>query len=166
MHALWRIHVIRCNFLVRDCFYSRPLAYLIPLCLFYSSLVNFNMMNRYARTSSGLAPEYVEFASNGDLRDIAVGDSRYNLRPETVETMYILHHITGDPVYREWAWEIFQAIEAHCKAHAGYGSFGDVNDDGLDIPQDEMESFFLAETLKYLFLLFDPDTNFDLQTKV
>ena len=33
----------------------------------------------------------------------------YNiLRPETAEALFVLHQITGDPIYREWSWEIFQ----------------------------------------------------------
>lgn len=80
--------------------------------------------------------------------------------------MYILHQLTEDPAYREWGWEVFQAIETSCKTEAAYGSLEDVNNAGNQLPQDEMESFFLAETLKYLFLLFDPDTKLDLKEKV
>eukprot|EP00562_Extubocellulus_spinifer_P001262 CAMPEP_0178490026 /NCGR_PEP_ID=MMETSP0696-20121128/10679_1 /TAXON_ID=265572 /ORGANISM="Extubocellulus spinifer, Strain CCMP396" /LENGTH=318 /DNA_ID=CAMNT_0020117845 /DNA_START=55 /DNA_END=1011 /DNA_ORIENTATION=- len=120
----------------------------------------------YARTSTGLAPEYIEYVSDGDLGGIAIGDSHYNLRPEFVETMYVLHQLTEDPAYREWGWEVFQAIQTNCKTEAAYGSLEDVNNAGNQLPQDEMESFFLAETLKYLFLMFDPDTNLDLQEKV
>ena len=33
----------------------------------------------------------------------------YNiLRPETADALFVLHQITGDPIYREWSWEIFQ----------------------------------------------------------
>jgi hypothetical protein len=35
----------------------------------------------------------------------------YALRPEVIESLYYLHQITGNPVYREWGWKIFTAIE-------------------------------------------------------
>ena len=41
------------------------------------------------------------------------------LRPETVESFFVLYQLTGDPVYREWGWEVFQAIEKYCKTEAG-----------------------------------------------
>lgn len=81
------------------------------------------------------------------------------LRPETVESIFVLYRVTKDPVYREWGWNILQAFEKHSKiSSGGYATTNNVN-----IPnpshRDKMESFFLAETLKYLFLLFmdDPD---------
>lgn len=57
--------------------------------------------------------------------------------------------------YREAAWTIFQAIERNCRVANGYVGFRNVHD-GKDL-DDYMPSFFIAETLKYLFLLFsDP----------
>ena len=35
----------------------------------------------------------------------------YNLRPEVIESLFYLHQITGNPVYREWGWKIFTSIE-------------------------------------------------------
>jgi len=56
------------------------------------------------------------------------------------------------------AWQIFQAIERNCRADkwggVGYGSYVDVARPGL-APEDRMETFFIAETLKYLFLVFE-----------
>ena len=84
------------------------------------------------------------------------------LRPETVETFFVLHQITSDPVYREWGWEVFLALEQFCKTEYAYGSLKDVNRETLD---DKMESFVLAETLKYLYLLQDPDSDVDILNK-
>ena len=112
----------------------------------------------YARSKSGLSPEFVTFDGTND--DFKKGRSRfYILRPETVETFYILYQLTKDPVYREWSWEIFQAIEEHCKTDAGYAAIHDVDTMKQD---NRMESFFLAETLKYLFLIFDDTNDIDL----
>ena len=91
-------------------------------------------------------------------------DSHYLLRPEAVESFFVLHHITGDPIYREWGWEIFLAIERFCKLPTAYGSYKNVLDPNVKL-DDRMESFFLAETLKYLFLLFDPDSDLDIINK-
>ena len=62
---------------------------------------------------------------------------------------------------REWGWEIFQSIEKYCKTQYGYGHVSDVEEvDGS--PTDQMESFFLGELMKYLYLLMDPDSEVDL----
>ena len=114
---------------------------------------------------TGISPEYVQFY---DGRDFDAGRSghHYLLRPETVESFFVLYHLTGDPVYREWGWEVFQAIEKYCKVIGGYGGIRNVRRDKpmVDV-DDKMESFFLAETLKYLYLLFDPETPIDLLNK-
>lgn len=79
----------------------------------------------YLRTPTGLSPETIEFNGIGDMR---VRDKArfYTLRPETLESFFILHQLTGDPVYREWGWDIFRAIERHCRVGVGYGSYPDV----------------------------------------
>lgn len=56
--------------------------------------------------------------------------------------------------YREWGWDIFEAFEKYTKVDSGgYTSLDDVT----VVPprrRDKMETFFLGETLKYLYLLF------------
>ncbi|KAI9317626.1 glycoside hydrolase [Dichotomocladium elegans] len=89
-------------------------------------------------------------------------DRRYQLRPETIESLFILYRITGDPKYQEYGWEIFQAIEKYCKTYSGYAAvrnvyLGEKAAGGIAGNQiDSMESFLLAETFKYLYLLFSP----------
>lgn len=51
----------------------------------------------------------------------------------------------------------FQGIEKHCKVENGYTSIGNVRSATDTKPKDKMESFFLGETLKYLYLLFMED---------
>jgi endoplasmic reticulum Man9GlcNAc2 1,2-alpha-mannosidase len=64
---------------------------------------------------------------------------------------------THNETYRSWGWQIFRAFEMHAKrATPGYASLESVT----EMPvrhRDAMESFFLAETLKYLLLLFSDD---------
>ena len=65
---------------------------------------------------------------------------------------------------RVWGWEFFSAIETNCKAEIGYGILSDVT--GKGFIQDQVESFFPAETLKYLYLLFSPEKLVDLEKEV
>jgi mannosyl-oligosaccharide alpha-1,2-mannosidase len=81
----------------------------------------------------------------------------YILRPEVIESIFILWRTTKNPRYRRWALEIAHSIEATCKVPAGgYSGIKHVN---MDPPKmnDVQESFFLAETLKYLYLIFASD---------
>ncbi|CAM9023729.1 unnamed protein product [Wickerhamomyces anomalus] len=112
----------------------------------------------YEGTATGLSPEIVVFNTNEDAKeDFYIKPlDRHNLeRPETVESLFILYRITKDPIYREWGWKIFESFVKHTKTPDGsYTSLDDVT----TIPskqRDNMESFWLAETLKYLYLLFD-----------
>lgn len=59
---------------------------------------------------------------------------------------------------------MFQSIEKYCKTQYGYASLNNV--DNPNSKDDRMESFFMAETLKYLYLLFDPDSEIDILNKV
>lgn len=115
----------------------------------------------YAKMKTGIAPEFVRFGGKDDLSISSA--PFYILRPETVEAFYYLSVLTGDPIYREWGWEVFQSIEKYCKTKYGYGSLKNVNQPGS--VDDRMESFFLAETMKYLYLLFDPDSEIDILNK-
>lgn len=54
-------------------------------------------------------------------------DVKYLLRPETVESLFMLFRITGDSVYREYGWEIYEAIEKHCKTPTAYASLKDTS---------------------------------------
>ncbi|OZC08108.1 glycosyl hydrolase family 47 [Onchocerca flexuosa] len=110
-------------------------------------------------TKTGLAPEIIYFnvdpASTQDI-SIEYMDAHNLLRPEAFEAWFYLYRATGDKIYQQWGWEAFRAIESHAKLEYGYSSINNVK----RIPvtyRDKMESFFLAETLKYLYLLFDDD---------
>ena len=116
----------------------------------------------YHRNPTHLAPEFVRFVSG---QDMVPGANFYILRPETAESLFYLHELTGDPIYREWSWEIFQGIDRYCRTAEAYGAHPDVSSTGRR-PDDRMESFFLAETMKYLYLIQDPDQPIDLQKHV
>ncbi|KAK9793227.1 hypothetical protein WJX73_006594 [Symbiochloris irregularis] len=63
-------------------------------------------------------------------------------------------HATGlAPEFVHWAWSMFEAFEKHCRVAAGYAGLRDVNLGGND---NTMQSFWIAETLKYAYLLHSP----------
>ncbi|KAI8518400.1 Endoplasmic reticulum mannosyl-oligosaccharide 1,2-alpha-mannosidase [Branchiostoma belcheri] len=117
----------------------------------------------YADMPTGLSPEIAYFnIKDPGKPDIEVksADTHNLLRPETVESLFYLYRLTGDKQYRDWGWKIFQAFEKYTKVlSGGYSSIGSVKDTKNPRFRDKMESFFLGETLKYLFLLFSDDPN-------
>ncbi|KAK2969947.1 hypothetical protein RJ640_008287 [Escallonia rubra] len=106
--------------------------------------------NFYQSTPTKLAGENYFFHEG---RDMSVGTSWNILRPETVESLFYLWRLTGNKTYQEWGWNIFQAFEKNSRIESGYVGLKDVN---TGVKDNMMQSFFLAETLKYLYLLFSP----------
>ncbi|KAM6980058.1 ER degradation-enhancing alpha-mannosidase-like protein 1 [Aplochiton taeniatus] len=78
----------------------------------------------------------------------------YPLRPELVESTYLLYQATKNPFYLHVGMDILQSLEKNAKVRCGYATLHHVVDKSKE---DRMESFFLSETCKYLFLLFDED---------
>ncbi|XP_066554236.1 ER degradation-enhancing alpha-mannosidase-like protein 1 [Amia ocellicauda] len=78
----------------------------------------------------------------------------YPLRPELVESTYLLYQATKNPFYLHVGMDILQSLEKYTKVRCGYATLHHVVDKSKE---DRMESFFLSETCKYLFLLFDED---------
>ncbi|KAJ2832025.1 hypothetical protein J3B01_005054 [Coemansia erecta] len=131
---------------------DRPQDLLLAEELTHTCFVAYNM------TATGLGPEHVYFIEDGGL-GISPSDSRYMLRPETVESLFVMYRITGDQKYQEWGWQIFESIEQYARVEHGYAALVNVLQTNMTSNlEDSMESFFLAETLKYLYLLFSPPT--------
>lgn len=123
----------------------------------------------HAVTDTGLSPEITWFSAlpSGEAarrsdrlsswkKDYIVKplDSHNLQRPETVESLFVMWRITGDPIYREWGWKIFQAFERHTFVGEGrgYTSVNDVN----SVPppsRDNMESFWLVRCASKSLLL-------------
>jgi mannosyl-oligosaccharide alpha-1,2-mannosidase len=87
------------------------------------------------------------------------GEYNYYLRPETVESVFLAWRTTRDPKWRKAAWDIFTGLK---KLQARGGGFHGIVDVTLQFNSsldqntvDEQPSYFIAETLKYLFLTFD-----------
>lgn len=135
----------------------------------------------YKIMATGLAPEIVFFnlddpphmESDGILSSVDITNSSdkswikdytpkpqdlHNLqRPETVESLFYMWRITEDEMYREWGWEMFQSFVEYATVPdgAGFTSLSNANETPPGF-RDNMESYWLAETLKYFYLLFSP----------
>ena len=107
-------------------------------------------------TKWGVEPEVLNYSS------MKIVEKRYALRPEVIESAYYLRHFTKDPRYVEMGQAFFNSIVKYCRTDAAYAALSDVE---TKAKADRMESFFLAETLKYLYLLFAQSDTLDL-TKV
>ncbi|EKX52850.1 hypothetical protein GUITHDRAFT_64693 [Guillardia theta CCMP2712] len=89
-------------------------------------------------------------AFNLEAGKLHTGAEGYPLRPETVESIYYLYQqATHDPVWLSMGLDILVSLKSLMKTRCGYAAMVRL--------EDRMDSYFLAETLKYLFLLFDRD---------
>jgi len=91
---------------------------------------------------------------NLETGKLHTGAEGYPLRPESIESIYYLHKATGDPVWLSMGIDALVSIQTINKAQCGYAATAHVGNRRLG---DRMDSYFLAETLKYLYLLFDED---------
>ncbi|RYP75422.1 hypothetical protein DL769_003816 [Monosporascus sp. CRB-8-3] len=75
-------------------------------------------------------------------------------RPEFIESTYHLYRATRDPWYLYVGEMVLKDIKRRCWTKCGWSGLQDVR---TGEKSDRMESFFLGETAKYLYLLFDAD---------
>lgn len=108
-------------------------------------------------TTFGIEPEALDYTT---MKATSPG---YHLRPEIIESAYYLAFYTRDPRYQDMGSTFILSLVRYCKADAGYAALSDVT---TKSKRDSMESYFLAETLKYLYLLFAPRETLDLNKVV
>lgn len=114
----------------------------------------------YMKQVTHLAPERVYFNEHADTHtdtSVKPSDAYSLLRPEFIESLYYFYAITGKKTYQDMGWNVFNAIERYAKVEHGYTSIGNVTSVTNTEPKDMQETFFLAETLKYFYLLFSDD---------
>ncbi|XP_045623563.2 ER degradation-enhancing alpha-mannosidase-like protein 2 [Procambarus clarkii] len=98
----------------------------------------------------GFTPEFYSIPQ----AEAPVNREGYPLRPELIESLMYLFQATNDDTFLEMGADILTSIQHTAKTECGYATVKNVNDHTLE---NRMESFFLAETTKYLFLLFDSE---------
>jgi mannosidase alpha-like ER degradation enhancer 2 len=108
-------------------------------------------------TTFGIEPEEIDYST---MKIVSDG---YALRPEAIESAYYLYRFTNDPRYLEMGRAYLESLEKYCRTDVAYAALSNVT---MKTKSDEMESFFLAETLKYLYLLFAPAETVDLNKVV
>jgi hypothetical protein len=102
----------------------------------------------------GLMPENFNVRAQAFPQDLSRG---YPLRPEFIESTYFLYRATRNPFYLEVGKYVLESLNKHTRVPCGFAAVEDVLllANGTAKHEDRMDSFFLAETLKYLYLLFD-----------
>uniref|UniRef100_A0A183CDP7 alpha-1,2-Mannosidase n=1 Tax=Globodera pallida TaxID=36090 RepID=A0A183CDP7_GLOPA len=155
---------------VKNTFLSERLAILfMKICSKFGLFYCWNLAEQigntcheaYRKTVTGIGPESFHFSPDAEAQATRISESYYILRPEAIEGWFYLWRVTGNEKYREWCWEAAQAIERHCRVEAGYSGIRNVNTERVE-HDDVQQSFFLAETLKYLFLAFSDSTEMPL----
>jgi hypothetical protein len=96
-------------------------------------------------STSDMDPETEDWKKDFNIKP---ADAHNLQRPETVESLFYMWRITGDDIYREWGWEMFEAFVKYTIVENGGGftSVGDV----MQVPppkRDNMESFWLVSGL-------------------
>jgi len=104
-----------------------------------------------------IEPEMIDYKSMITIADY------YLLRPENIESTYYLYHFTNNPKYLTIGKVYFESIVKYCKNEVGYSHLKSVK---TKEKMDAMQSFFLAETLKYFYLLFTPENTFNFNKKI
>jgi len=113
-----------------------------------------HLLADYLKNKSFL-PEHINIKS---LRHSSYHYNNYPLRPELVESLSVMYKATKDPKLLEVAFKQVDRLRKWCKTKCGYANVKNVYTAQIE---DKMESFFLSETLKYLYLLFDPNNKFN-----
>ncbi|PSR80999.1 glycoside hydrolase [Coniella lustricola] len=98
-------------------------------------------------SAASLPPGYTTIQSNS-----------YQLRPEAIESVWYMYRISGDPIWQEKGWQMWQSIIGHVRGDVAHSAISGVHDLELLRHLGSMESFWIAETLKYFYLLYsEPD---------
>jgi mannosidase alpha-like ER degradation enhancer 2 len=108
-------------------------------------------------TTFGVEPEEMDYST------MKITYPGYELRPEIIESTYYLYYFTADSRYLDMGRTFYDSLRKYCRTDIGYAALRNVE---TKEKRDDMESFFLAETLKYLYLLYAPKSTLDLHQVV
>ncbi|EPS33294.1 putative alpha-mannosidase [Penicillium oxalicum 114-2] len=116
-------------------------------------------------------PAFVSQSKSNEIHDrlpsgmTSIPAPEYLLRPEAIESVFIMYRLTGDDAWREKGWKMFEAITKHTRTTLAHAGIKDVTA-SKPAQKDSMESFWTAETLKYFYLLFSEPSVVDLDKYV
>lgn len=68
-----------------------------------------------------------------------IRDPQYMLRPEAIESLFLLYRMTGKEDLRDLAWDMFQGIVGATETAVAYSAIRDVRDVGETTKSDSME---------------------------
>jgi ER degradation enhancer, mannosidase alpha-like 2 len=108
-------------------------------------------------TTFGIEPEVINYDT---MKILSPG---YELRPEIIESAYYLYYYTRDPKYQRMGMTYFDSIVKYCRTPVAFTALSNVE---TKTQRDDMESYFFAETLKYLYLLLGNPDRIDLTKTV
>lgn len=114
------------------------------------------MWNRY-----GIEPEQIDYVKMEVPPEPKW--ERYFLNPEIMESTYYLFQATGNPRYLEMGKIFLDSLKRYCRLDEGYSELKSVV---TKERSDRMESYFLSETLKYLYLLYAPRETLDFKNVI
>jgi mannosidase alpha-like ER degradation enhancer 2 len=106
---------------------------------------------------AGIEPEEYDYSAG------LITSPGYPLRPEIVESTYYLYQYTKHPDYRRMGEKLWRDFVQHCRTDAGYAALKNVT---TKEKADSMQSFVLAETFKYFYLLFSADNTLDFRNVI
>ncbi|KXJ90120.1 glycoside hydrolase family 47 protein [Microdochium bolleyi] len=81
---------------------------------------------------------------------LSARDPQYMLRPEAIESVFLMYRMTGKRYYQDVAWRMFESVIAATETELAFSAIKSVR-------VDSMESFWFAETLKYFYLVFSDE---------
>jgi mannosidase alpha-like ER degradation enhancer 1/mannosidase alpha-like ER degradation enhancer 2 len=87
----------------------------------------------------------------------------YQLNPEAIESAYYLWQYTGDSLYFKRVKKYYYDVKKYCRTEIAYCHIENVT---TMKQKDEMETFFIAETLKYFYLTFNSNASVNLKDYV
>jgi Glycosyl hydrolase family 47 len=106
---------------------------------------------------AGIEPEVINYSN------MKIVYPAYPLRPEIIESDYYLYHFTKNPLYLDMGKTFFDDLVKYFRTDVAFAALSNVE---TKKKADDMESFFFAETLKYLYLLYAPSNTVDLSKEV
>jgi len=98
-----------------------------------------------------------------DYQEKEILNPSYNLNPEIIESAYYLYYFTGEDKYKDMVRQYFNDLMKWCRTDIAFTCIQDVR---TKEQKDHMETFFLAETMKYFYLAFADQEMYNLETAV